>query len=89
MSIATDTLAQYQAAELAVLKGLTYRIGDLQLTRANLNEIIAGRQEWQRAVNAENAAAAGQRGPLSVHVSDFNHGRTPLGDGAGEFGWHY
>jgi hypothetical protein len=87
MSQATDMLAKYIEAEQAVLKGLTYRIGDLQLTRANLNEIIAGRQDWQRAVNIEAAKAAGQRGPLSVHVSDFNHGRDGGGD-SGIFGWH-
>lgn len=87
MSNATDMLAAYQAAELAVLKGLSYRIGDLSLTRANLPEIIEGRKEWERKVAAETAAGAGQRGPLSVHVSDFNHGRTPCGDN-GEFGWH-
>ena len=86
MSNATDMLAAYQAAELAVLKGLSYRIGDLQLTRANLAEIIAGRNDWQRAVNRELAAAAGQRGPLSVHVSDFSCGRG--GGDRGEFGWH-
>jgi hypothetical protein len=88
MSNATDMLAAYKAAELAVLKGLSYQIGDLRLTRANLPEIIAGRQEWERKVNAENAAASGQRGPLSVHVADFNHGRGGGGD-RGEFGWHY
>jgi hypothetical protein len=87
MSQATDMLAAYTAAEIAVLKGESYRIGDLMLTRANLAEIIAGRQEWQRAVNAE-ARTAAKQGPLSVHVSDFNHGHTPLGDGRGEFGWH-
>lgn len=87
MSNATDMLAAYQAAELAVLKGLSYRIGDLQLTRANLVEIVAGRQQWQRAVNLELANAAGQRGPLSVHVSDFNCGRDGGGD-RGQFGWH-
>lgn len=86
MSEATDMLAAYKAAELAVLKGLSYRIGDLQLTRANLVEIIAGRNEWQRKVNIENASAAGQRGPLSVHVSDFSGGRG--GGDRGEFGWH-
>ncbi|MGH8124053.1 MAG: hypothetical protein ACREPT_14945, partial [Rudaea sp.] len=61
---------------------------DKQVTFANLVEIQSGRISWQRAVNAENATAAGQPGPLSVHVSDFNHGRGGFGD-AGEFGWHY
>lgn len=86
MSNATDMLAAYQAAEVAVLKGESYRIGDLMLTRSNLAEIRAGRAEWQRAVNLELASAAGQRGPLSVHVSDFSHGRG--GGDRGEFGWH-
>jgi hypothetical protein len=79
MSEATDMLAAYIAAEKAVLKGLSYRIGDLQLTRANLVEIIAGRQEWQRRVNLEVAQANGQRGSVSVMVSDFNHGRDLCG----------
>lgn len=85
MSQATDMLAQYIAAETAVLKGESYRIGDLMLTRSNLAEIIAGRQEWQRAVNAE-ARTAAKQGPLSVHLSDFNHGCG--GGDRGEFGWH-
>jgi len=88
MSTATDMLALYLAAEVAVLKGTSFRLGDQMLTRANLAEIIAGRQNWQRQVNAELASAAGQRGPLSVHVSDFSHGTAPgLGD-RGQFGWH-
>lgn len=88
MSQATDMLAKYLVAEEAALKGERYRIADLDLQRAPLEKIIAGRQEWQRAVNAE-ARTAAKQGPLSVHVSDFNHGHTPLGDGRGEFGWHY
>lgn len=87
MSNATDMLAAYQAAEIAVLKGESYQIGDLRLTRANLAEIRAGRAEWQRAVNAELARTNGQRGPLSVHVADFNHGRAGASD-RGQFEWH-
>ena len=87
MSTATDTLALYQAAEAAVLKGQQFRLGDKQVTFADLAEIRAGRQEWERKVNAETASTAGQRGPLSVHVADFNHGRFGGGD-RGEFGWH-
>lgn len=83
-------LAAYLAAELAVLKGQTYRIGDLTLTRSNLNEIVAARKEWERKVNVEVAKANGQKGPLSVYESDFNHGRTPLApDDSGEFAWHF
>jgi hypothetical protein len=89
MSTATDMLALYLDAEVAVLKGTSIRIGDRQLTRANLVEIVAARQNWQRQVNAENAAAAGQKGPLSVHVSDFSDGTSRGGFGdRGQFGWH-
>lgn len=62
MSTATDMLAAYLAAEVAVLKGQSYRLGDRQLTRADLAEIQRGRQEWQRAVAAEQNTAAGFRG---------------------------
>jgi hypothetical protein len=62
-------LASYIAAEAAVLKGLSYRIGDLALTRANLNEIIAGRKEWERKVAAENEVALGRQ--PGVALADF------------------
>lgn len=83
MSIATDTLAAYQAAELALLKGQSFRFGDQQLTRANLAEIQAGRREWERRVTSEQAAAAqgGSSGPLSVWGANFNGGApTNCGD---------
>jgi hypothetical protein len=69
-------LASYQAAEAAVLKGLSYRIGDLQLTRADLATIQAGRREYERRVAADNAAAAQPLGAgsssLSFSVADFS-----------------
>ena len=69
MSIATDMLAQYLAAESAVLKGLSVRLGDRQLTRANLPEIVAGRKEWERRVAAEQGAASGNSG---FAIADFS-----------------
>lgn len=78
MSIATDTLAAYQAAELALLKGQSYRFGDKMLTMANLTEIQTGRREWERRVAAEQASAAQGMsmgtGPLSAWVGNFNGG---------------
>ncbi len=70
MSTATDMLDAYIAAEKAVLKGLSYRTPDgRQLTRANLPEIIAGRQDWERRVANERAVASG-RGE-GYAVADF------------------
>ncbi len=63
-------LALYLAAETAVLKGQSYRFGERQLTRADLVEIRAGRQEWERKVAAEQAAAAG-RSP-GIAIADFS-----------------
>lgn len=74
MSTATDTLAAYQAAEIAILQGQAYRFGDRQLTMVNLPEIQAGRREWERRVSNENAATAGQSGPLSTWGADFSEG---------------
>lgn len=75
MSNATDMLAAYQNAELALLQGQSYRFGDRQITMVNLPEIQAGRREWERRVSAEQATTAGaQNGPLSVHGADFSDG---------------
>ena len=68
MSTATDMRDAYRAAELAVLKGLSYRIGDLQLTRADLAQIREGRMEWERRAAAEQAASIGRAGPA---IADF------------------
>jgi hypothetical protein len=59
MSTATDMLAAYVAAELAVLDGKTAKIGETQLSLEDLDKIRAGRQEWERKVYAEQAAAGG------------------------------
>ena len=79
MSTATDMLAAYRAAELAVLKGESYRIGDLMLTRSNLSEIVTARKEWERRVSDEQRAAATpaqqSTGPLSVWGAKFGEPR--------------
>lgn len=63
-------LQRYIEAETKVLGGLSVRWGERQLTRANLAEIREGRQEWQRAVAAEQAAAAGLT--PGVMLADFS-----------------
>ena len=71
MSQATEMLDAYIAAEKAVLMGQSYRMGERQLTRSNLAEIVAGRKEWERKVALESAAAAGRCG---YAVADFSQG---------------
>lgn len=70
MSTATEMLALYIAAEKAVLKGQAFRMGERQLTRADLTKIVEGRKEWERRVAAETAAAAGTRDGYAV--ADFS-----------------
>lgn len=70
MTIATDMLSRYLAAETAVLAGQRFRMGERELTRADLAEIRAGRREWQQKVAAETAASAG-RGDPRVALADF------------------
>lgn len=59
MSTATDMLAQYLAAESALLQGKDVSFNGRQLRMEDLAEIRAGRQEWEARVNAETATAAG------------------------------
>lgn len=53
-------LTAYITAETALLKGQTVRHGDRLLTRANLEEVQAGRREWQQIVDQLTAASDGQ-----------------------------
>lgn len=69
MSTATDMRDAYLAAERAVLKGQSVRLGERMVSRADLPEIIRGRKEWELRVLAETRAAAGQRG--DVALADF------------------
>ena len=73
MSTATDMLAAYMAAESALLLGKTTTFQGRTLTLENLQEIRAGRQEWERRVAAEQGAAAGAPtiGGLGYSVATF------------------
>lgn len=52
MKTAQDMLNLYIEAEIAVLAGQSFRMGERQLTRADLEQIKAGRREWQAAVDS-------------------------------------
>ncbi len=70
MSTATEMRDMYVAAEAAVLKGQSYRFGERMLTLADLEQIRAGRREWEGRVAME-AAAASASGPLGVSFASF------------------
>lgn len=59
MSTATDMLQLYIDAEKAVLSGQMVKLNGRTLERVNLEEIRAGRLEWQRSVDSENRISAG------------------------------
>lgn len=66
MATAQEMLQHYLDAEVAVLKGQRFRQGDRELTRADLEEIRAGRREWQARADAES-----RRGRSGWAVADF------------------
>ena len=68
MSIATDMLAKYLAAEAALLEGKTTRLGERWLTLEDLDKIIAGRKEWEWKAAQEEARANGTRVGYPVQV---------------------
>lgn len=65
MSTPQEMLAHYTAAEVAVLGGQRFRIGDRDVTMADIEQIRAGRREWQLRVDNEGR----RRAPFAV--ADF------------------
>ena len=59
MSTATEMLNLYIEAEKAVLSGKEFFMNGRRLVREDLAMIRAGRQEWERKVNAESAKQKG------------------------------
>jgi hypothetical protein len=83
MSTASDMLASYLAAELALLRGQKYRWGDRELSRADLAIVQAGRREWERKAAAE-LRGSGRAGVSLVNLSGMP--MAPEG-GEGEYPW--
>jgi hypothetical protein len=71
MSQASDLLAAYLEAELAILKGQTVTLGDRTVGMADLSEVRAERRDLERRVAAEERAAAGDSGARH-QVADFS-----------------
>jgi len=44
---ALEMYTAYMEAEVAILKGKSYQIGDRTLTREDLREVRKGRTEWE------------------------------------------
>lgn len=63
MSSASDRLAAYLAAELAILGRQSYTIGDRSLTMADLSEVRRAIAALQKEVAAESAATSSRTGP--------------------------
>lgn len=72
MTIATDMLASYLAAEAAVLSGKTVQFNGRTLTQENLSEIRKGRLEWEKRVAAESGRGGPSIGGLSYSVARFD-----------------
>ncbi|WP_341674954.1 hypothetical protein [Niveibacterium sp. SC-1] len=72
MSTATDMLAQYLAAEAAVLTGKEFQMGDQRLRMEDLPEIRAGRQEWERKAAMERGAGGPTIGGLAYKLADLS-----------------
>lgn len=68
-------LAAYIAAETAILAGKSYSFGGRSYSHENLQEIRAGRKEWEAKVKAEQTPAnakKGMIGGLGVSVARFD-----------------
>ena len=71
MSSARDRLALYYAAETRVLEGQSVRMGDRQLTLADLSEIRKAIEQLKRELHVEDARAAGRSNP-GIALADFS-----------------
>ncbi len=72
MTIATDMLASYLAAEVAVLTGKTVQFNGRTHTHEDLAEIRKGRIEWERRVASESGGRGPTMGGLSFSVARFD-----------------
>ena len=59
MSTASEMYQLYLDAEKKILKGQAIRMGERQLTMANLSEVTAQREKWERKVIAEQNKGRG------------------------------
>lgn len=70
MSIASDLLSLYVAAEKKILLGQSVALGDRTLTMANLAEVRAEREKLERRVATESNTSS--LGSARYSVADFS-----------------
>lgn len=74
MSIATDKLAEYYAAETAILQAQKVLFDNggtrREITRADLEMVQAGIKKWEAVVAAEQRRAAGC-GSISYSIATY------------------
>lgn len=70
MTTATDMLQRYIDAEQRVLSGQSVQWGDRQLTLSDIDEIRAGRREWEHRVAAEQRPTGTRRYARAVFSDD-------------------
>jgi hypothetical protein len=68
MSTASDLLAKYLAAEMAILDGQEFRMGDRLLKMADLAAVQKERTNLERRVQGETNSGGGAR----YQVADFS-----------------
>jgi len=73
MTTSAQMLAKYLEAEQAVLAGKTITFQGRSMGMENLQEIRAGRREWEARVAQENRGAGGRPsiGGMSYSVARF------------------
>jgi hypothetical protein len=54
MSVATELLAEYEKAILAVLSAQSYTINNRSVTKADLRDLEKGRDKYKKEVAREN-----------------------------------
>lgn len=68
LATASARLDAYLAAEVAVLGGQSYKIGERELKRADLSEIRAGVEYWNSWVKRLSARASGRGAAIVPRV---------------------
>lgn len=73
MTTAATMVAEYTKAELAILAGKTITFQGRSMAMENLQEIRAGRREWEARLAQESRVASGRPsiGGMSFSVASF------------------
>jgi hypothetical protein len=71
---ASEMLAKYLEAEVAVLAGKSITFNGRSMTMENLAEIQKGRREWEQRVNQQAGRTSGRPsfGGMQFSVASFN-----------------